>query len=805
MAWLQVELGYLERKGRGKQMAIFGQYTGARVSSLPSGFLGAAMQSAAQTQKGLSDIGETLGKAIEGYGRQKREDQERTQLAEALYNQVRGDDTEVSEIPESLVNERQAMSDQGNMVAKDRFTTEEKARLNERFNREKMDLFLAKRANQQALDEGQKQLNDLQTKLNRYNRQVSQGNRNPELLRAQRRARLDISELEPKVRVYSNMVNEAGTYLADLEKGHQEALGQIESRFKPDTSFIDEVYGNPAKYAQQKTVPGQVEEEAARRLGPKLIRKMEQGEMTKADELLLIDTLQNMKKEQAAARTPQSRLAEAQLAAYNDNLKKQKALAGAIQAMGDLPGSRTQLTQTELTPENSASVLIPKVQSGQMLAADAIAADDAMVNSLKSYAPPQSGVPALPGVGQRTLKDWQNLGDTAVGNDPTFSDRQRPAGQEVPANPGQDYYNPEGYKSNRAFQRDYGQTYSDENQRRMWQIERSKYTINAPEDMPALPQAEPAQADPATAAGAQPFMVDLPSRVDLSAEEKRQQAMDFVNSQAGELGVAGLAAARAEVDRRFPQPLPNGLLPKQVTVGPDGRQSVVYTAPAPKGSVATPITQQQPDGSYIRTGKSMLPDGTLVDDPVAQGTQEPDRELSVEGLGKNAYAFDKKRADMLRQQLSDVEFATNVIGEMVEYSRLPAEELSLKIRGRAKSMNAVMVGRLRLTLMGPGMLSDQDVQRILDSMPDPTKIAQWDITEEAALIQTSNMLIDGLRGDIRTHIENPSKNVIMPQWLESNYFHEDKSGRATKPTNRVVSDDELDGSLVPGRSLQKNK
>ena len=798
-------------------MAIFGQYTGARVSSLPSGFLGAAMQSAAQTQKGLSDIGETLGKAIEGYGRQKREDQERTQLAEALYNQVRGDDTEVSEIPESLVNERQAMSDAGNMVAKDRFTTEEKARLDERFNREKMDLFLAKRANQQALDEGQKQLNDLQTKLNRYNRQVSQGNRNPELLRAQRRARLDISELEPKVRVYSNMVNEAGTYLADLEKGHQEALGQIESRFKPDTSFIDEVYGNPAKYAQQKTIPGEVEEEAARRLGPKLIRKMEQGEMTKADELLLIDTLQNMKKEQAAARTPQSRLAEAQLGAFNKKQAQDEALAGAIQAMGNLPGSRIQLTPTGLTRENSSSILRQKMEAGLITPEQAIAADDAMVNSLKSYAPPQSGVPALPGVGQRTLKDWQNLGDTAVGNDPTFSDRQRPAGQAVPANPGQDYYNPEGYKSNRAFQRDYGQTYSDENQRRMWQIERSKYTINAPEDMPALPQAEPAQADPAPAAGVQPFMVDLPSRVDLSAEEKRQQALDFVNSQAGELGVAGLAAARAEVDRRFPQPLPNGLLPKQVTVGPDGRQSVVYTAPASaKSNIATPIIIKNPDGSFTRSGKAITPDGVEVEDPVATGAEKHDRELAVTSLGPDAYAFTKERADKIREMIANVQYADKQLLRLIEISKTknPSEEFRLKLRGEATTISQFMKGRLREQLVGPGAMNAQEWQMLQDAMPNPVDIFRLDVTEQAALASVRFSLANVLNTQINSHIEGGLNSSKMPDWVleinkdEQDYFSGRTASDPSKrrgPTNRVVSDDELNESLIPGRRLQKNK
>ena len=54
-------------------MAIFGQYTGARVSSLPSGFLGAAMQSAANTQRGLERAGQTIGDALAAYGKRKEE------------------------------------------------------------------------------------------------------------------------------------------------------------------------------------------------------------------------------------------------------------------------------------------------------------------------------------------------------------------------------------------------------------------------------------------------------------------------------------------------------------------------------------------------------------------------------------------------------------------------------------------------------------------------------------------------------------------------------------------------------------
>ena len=52
-------------------MAIFGQYTGQRVSPLPPGFLGASMTAAANLQKGIASAGETIGDALKKYGENK--------------------------------------------------------------------------------------------------------------------------------------------------------------------------------------------------------------------------------------------------------------------------------------------------------------------------------------------------------------------------------------------------------------------------------------------------------------------------------------------------------------------------------------------------------------------------------------------------------------------------------------------------------------------------------------------------------------------------------------------------------------
>jgi len=69
-------------------MAIFGGYTGARVAPLPAGFMGAAMTSATNLQKGMASAGEGIGAALKQYGKNKEEAEMLTALIEPAFQRA---------------------------------------------------------------------------------------------------------------------------------------------------------------------------------------------------------------------------------------------------------------------------------------------------------------------------------------------------------------------------------------------------------------------------------------------------------------------------------------------------------------------------------------------------------------------------------------------------------------------------------------------------------------------------------------------------------------------------------------------
>lgn len=99
-------------------MAIFGQYTGARVSSLPSGFLGAAMQSAANTQRGLERAGQTIGDALATYGKRKEE-------SEMLDGMIQGQAQRALEINQFLGGDQASGSSQARGASVNQGLTDE--------------------------------------------------------------------------------------------------------------------------------------------------------------------------------------------------------------------------------------------------------------------------------------------------------------------------------------------------------------------------------------------------------------------------------------------------------------------------------------------------------------------------------------------------------------------------------------------------------------------------------------------------------------------------------------------------------
>jgi hypothetical protein len=178
-------------------------------------------------------------------------------------------------------------------------------------------------------------------------------------------------------------------------------------------------------------------------------------------------------------------------------------------------------------------------------------------------------------------------------------------------------------------------------------------------------------------------------------------------------------------------------------------------------TIKIPGTNKVQPVQYDENGK-VTPMGAAIE----KSSDEIDREFKVDVLGDKAYAFNKQRADSLRQQVSDIEFANDSITTLLNLSKLTGEEAKLEARGKAKSLTATMIGRLRVTLMGPGVLSNQDTERVIAAIPDPTKILAFDTQEIAALTQTLDSLRSGLVRDINTHIEGGSKNITLPDWLK---------------------------------------
>ena len=155
------------------------------------------------------------------------------------------------------------------------------------------------------------------------------------------------------------------------------------------------------------------------------------------------------------------------------------------------------------------------------------------------------------------------------------------------------------------------------------------------------------------------------------------------------------------------------------------------------------------------------------------------REFRVDVLGPTAVTRDKTRADKLRQGISDIKFVDNSVRRLLEISKSEGtEEVNIKLRGEAKALQQTLIGRLRVSLLGPGVMTEKDAERIIAAIPDPTAIFALDTAQEAALTTTLKSIRRGLVNDIETHIEGGLGNVVLPDWLQGAWSTRGATGGA---------------------------
>ena len=159
-------------------------------------------------------------------------------------------------------------------------------------------------------------------------------------------------------------------------------------------------------------------------------------------------------------------------------------------------------------------------------------------------------------------------------------------------------------------------------------------------------------------------------------------------------------------------------------------------------------------------------DGTMtpLGSPQEMSSGDIDREFKVDILGPNAYTMNKESAKELRKLVSDSGLAAKAIDKLLAISNLQDEEYDIEKWGEAGNISSVLRGRMRIALVGGGNVSEKEWSILEATIPDPTKIAQWDKKEQASLTTLKTMLMEILRRDAEAHIEGGLKNVTFPSW-----------------------------------------
>lgn len=139
------------------------------------------------------------------------------------------------------------------------------------------------------------------------------------------------------------------------------------------------------------------------------------------------------------------------------------------------------------------------------------------------------------------------------------------------------------------------------------------------------------------------------------------------------------------------------------------------------------------------------------------GADKEARDRIVRGPDGKAYVADTKQAAVdLRKAKDEAEPAIQGIDELLELSRT-SNRLNLRDRAKIYSRVRALVGKLRIPLTGPGVLTDTEYERLLQTLGDPNKIFAIKSIEDEKL----RAVKDILQNDLKTRYRNAGVQLPM--------------------------------------------
>ena len=203
--------------------------------------------------------------------------------------------------------------------------------------------------------------------------------------------------------------------------------------------------------------------------------------------------------------------------------------------------------------------------------------------------------------------------------------------------------------------------------------------------------------------------------------EKREAAMKMVTNQTG-LGGKEMAALYAEIDKLYPEPkvAMEHRTPDGKTLGwtPYGTKQVIQKIPGF-------------DAQALNLDQWEL--GTASVDQYGQvkynykPKETPNRVVNFPGMPK-MYAVSDQSAAAMNEHLTNMPSMMRAIDRLLNIAEQSQFEESIfnkldpKIRAEAEQLQIMLIGKIRVALVGPGVVSNFDYEQLQKAAENPTEI-----------------------------------------------------------------------------------